>query len=63
MVLTGGSTAHFPEKQLVHGTMGFIFWVSNPKKKHFTSNFNFGNGFLGFFEFFLGFFVILKFVV
>ena len=55
MVLTGGSTAHFPEKQLVHGTKGYIFWVSNPKKKHFTSNFNFGNGFGGFFEFFLGF--------
>ena len=45
MVLTGGSTAHFPEKQLVHGTKGFIFWVYNPKKTHFTSNFNFGNGF------------------
>ena len=55
MVLTGGSTAHFPEKQLEHGTKGFIFRVSNPKKKHFTSNFNFGNGFSGFFEFFLGF--------
>ena len=34
MVLTGGSTAHFPEKQLVHGTKGFIFRVSNPKKKN-----------------------------
>ena len=38
-------TAHFPEKQLVHGTKGFIFRMFNPKKTHFTSNFNFGNGF------------------
>ena len=49
MVLTGGSTAHFPEKQLVHGTKGFIFWVSNPKKKHFTSILGMG------FEVFLSF--------
>ena len=52
MVLTGGSTAHFPEKQLVHGTKGFIFRVSNPQKKHFSSNFNFGNGFEVFLSFF-----------
>ena len=41
MVLTGGSTAHFPEKQLVHGTKGFIFRV--------------GIGFEVFLSFFLGF--------
>ena len=49
MVLTGGSTAHFPEKQLVHGTKGFIFRVSNPKKTHFLI---LGMGFEVFLSFF-----------
>ena len=55
MVLTGGSTAHFPEKQLVHGTKGFIFRVSNPQKKHLPQISILGMGFEVFFEFFLGF--------
>ena len=63
MVLTGGSTAHFPEKQLVHGTKGFIFWVSNPKKTILPQISILGMGFEVFFEFFFGFFVILKFFV
>ena len=58
MVLTGGSTAHFPEKQLVHGTKGFIFRVSNPKKTILPQISILGMGF----EVFFGFFVILNFL-
>ena len=63
MVLTGGSTANFPEKQLVHGTKGFIFRVSNPKKNLFYLEFQFWEWVLRFFWAFLGFFVILNFLV
>ena len=55
MVLTGGSTAHFPEKQLVHGTKGFIFWVFNPKKNILPQISILGMGFEVFLSFFLGF--------
>ena len=55
MVLTGGSTAHFPEKQLVHGTKGFIFWVSNPKKNILPQISILGMGFEVFLKFFFGF--------
>ena len=61
MVLTGGSTAHFPEKQLVHGTKGFIFWVSNPKKTILPQISILGMGLEVFLSFFFGFFVILIF--
>ena len=61
MVLTGGSTAHVPEKQLVHGTKGFIFRVSNPKKNILRQISILGMGFEVFLSFFLGFFVILNF--
>ena len=51
MVLTGGSTAHFPEKQLVHGTTrGSVFGCPTPKNTFYL-------------KFFFGFFVILKFFV
>ena len=62
MVLTGGSTANFPEKQLEHGTKGFIFRVSNPKKNILPQISILGMGFEVFLSFF-GFFVILKFFV
>ena len=52
MVLTGGSTAHFPEKQLVHGTKGYIFWVSNPKKNILPQISILGMGFEVFLSFF-----------
>ena len=52
MVLTGGSTAHFPEKQLVHGTKGFIFRVSNPKKTILPQISILGMGFEVFLRFF-----------
>ena len=52
MVLTGGSTAHFPEKQLVHGTKGFIFRVSNPKKNILPQISILGMGFEVFLSFF-----------
>ena len=52
MVLTGGSTAHFPEKQLVHGTKGFIFQVSNPKKNILPQISILGMGFEVFLSFF-----------
>ena len=55
MVLTGGSTANFPEKQLVHGTKGFIFRVSNPKKNILPQISILGMGFEVFLSFFLGF--------
>ena len=66
-VLSGGSAAHFPENQLVQGTKGGV----QPQKIHFTSNFNFGNGFcfrffsffFPFFSFYLGFFILFPFFV
>ena len=56
MVLTGGSTAHFPEKQLVHGTKGFIIRVCPTPKKNILPQISILRmGFEVFFEFFLGF--------
>ena len=56
MVLTGGSTTHFPEKQLVHGTKGFVFSGVQPQKKNILPQISIlGMGFEVFLSFFLGF--------
>ena len=55
MVLTGGSTAHFPEKQLVHGIRGSFFGSATPKKHILPQISILGMGFEVFLSFFLGF--------
>ena len=55
MVLTGGSTANLPEKQLVHGTKGFIFGCPTQKKNILPQISILGMGFEVFLSFFLGF--------
>ena len=61
VTLVGGSF-FLPKTQLVHGTKGFIFRVSNPKKPILPQISILGMGFEVFLSFF-GFFVILKFFV